>query len=143
MIIRKASSKDLKQVAEIYAEVYSEGPYHEKWDSKMVAKKTKESLNDLIIYVAEIQKKIVGFIIFYDFMWDRGKRAYIEDMGVLKEYRGQGIASKLFKKAEEVLRKKGVSKIILDVSTKSKALKLYERIGYKKSGYVQMEKRLK
>jgi ribosomal protein S18 acetylase RimI-like enzyme len=143
MIIRKARSKDIKQVAEIYREVYSEEPYYENWDSKALAKKTRHALNDLIIYVAEVKKRAVGFIIFYDFDWDRGKRAYIEDVGVLKEFRGQGIAGKLFKKAEEVLKKRKVSKIILDVSTKSRALNLYEKIGYKKSGYIQMEKRLK
>lgn len=143
MIIRKARSADSRDIAEIYREVYTEKPYNERWNLSALVKEIKDELHYMDIYVAGIQKKVVGFIIFYDYAWDRGRRAYIEDIGVLKEYRGQGIAGSLIKKAEHVLKKKGVSKMILDVNLESKALKLYEKIGYKKSGYIQMEKRLK
>jgi ribosomal protein S18 acetylase RimI-like enzyme len=143
MIIRKARSKDSRDIAEIYREVYTEKPYNEKWNLAALVKEIRDELKYMDIYVAGIQKKVVGFIIFYDYPWDRGRRGYIEDIGVLKEYRGHGIAGGLFKKAEQVMKKKGVSKVLLDVNLESKALRLYEKIGYKKSGYVQMEKRLK
>ena len=95
-------------------------------------------------YVAEIKGQIVGFIFFYDYMWAKGRRGYISDLGVINKFRGMGIATKLMKKAEDILKKRRVERIKLNVYTDATfVLRLYQKLGYKKTREIKMEKRLK
>jgi len=142
MIIRKANSKDLKQIAEIYKEVYSEAPYHEKWNKKMALERVRDELEDGKIYIAEVEKKVAGFIAFSTYEWFDGKWGYIDDFAMLKEYRGMGIGKMLMKKAEDDLRKAKARVIDLRVHKKAKAFNMYKKLKYKENGYIDMEKKL-
>ena len=143
MKIRKATKKDLKQILNVYQKEYSRKPYSERWDSKLLARKLKMHLRWNQVYVAIIEKKIVGFIIFNYYEWHDGWRIYIEDIAVSKEFQGKGARKALLKKVEEEAKRKRVVVIVLDVKTKSKAYKLYKKIGYKKVPYDKMEKKIK
>jgi len=142
MKIRKAKEGDLPEIAKLYKESYSEKPYNEKWTDKSVSARLGDLFSWTKIYVAVIDKKIIGFIIFYSFLWDTGNKGYIEDLGVDKKYRNKGIAKKLMEKAEIELKKLGVKKILLDVNIKSLAINLYKKIDYKKTDYIKMEKKI-
>ncbi len=142
MIIRKANSRDSKGIAEIYRRVYSEAPYHEKWSKKTALERVRDELEDGKIYVAEVEKKVAGFIAFSTYEWFDGKWGYIDDFAILKEYRGRGIGKMLMKKVEEDLRKAKVKVIDLRVHKKAKAFNMYKKLKYKENGYVDMEKKL-
>ena len=144
MKIRKAEKRDLRAIAKIYRQVYSEKPYNEKWPDKYLITRINEIFHQMKSYVAEIKGQIVGFIFFYDYMWAKGRRGYISDLGVINKFRGMGIATKLMKKAEDILKKRGVERIKLNVYTDAtSALRLYQKLEYKKTREVKMEKRLK
>jgi ribosomal protein S18 acetylase RimI-like enzyme len=142
MIIRKAKSGDLKDIAEIYRKAYSESPYYEKWNRKMALERVRDELEDGKIYVAEVEKKIAGFIAFSTYEWFDGRWGYIDDFAMLKEYRGRGIGKMLMKKVEDDLRKTGVRTIDLRVHRKAKAFNMYKKLKYKENGYIDLEKKL-
>jgi ribosomal protein S18 acetylase RimI-like enzyme len=142
MIIRKARSKDAIDIADIYRRVYSEAPYHERWSKKTALGRVRDEMEDGKIYVAEVEKKVAGFIAFSTYEWFNGKWGYIDDFGMLKEYRGMGIGKMLMKKAEDDLRKAKIRVIDLRVHKKAKAFNMYKKLKYKENGYVDMEKKL-
>ena len=143
MKIRKATKKDLKQILKAYQKEYSRKPYLERWGSKFLARKLKMHLKWDEIFLATINNKIVGFVIFDFYEWHDGWRIYIEDIAVSKEFQGKGAGKALLRKVEEEAKRKRVAVIVLDVKTKSEAYKLYKKIGYKKVPYDKMEKKIK
>ena len=60
-----------------------------------------------------------------------GSEGWIGGIGMLPQYRGVGIGSRLMHEAEKILRNKGVREISLEVIEGNyRAQKLYERLGY-------------
>ena len=144
MKIRKATKKDAKAISEIYKKVYSEKPYLELWKDEVILEKINENLKWQKIFVAEDNGNIIGFIFCYTFLWWNGMRGYIEDFGILKEYRGKGVGKKLLRYAEDKMKELNVNLIWLDVNKKAiVAKKLYKKRGYRDSGYIKLEKKLK
>ncbi len=142
MIIRKAKRSDLEEVSDIYRRAYHERPYNERWKKRTALKNIREEFDSGIIYVAQNERQIAGFIAFSIYEWDDGKRTYVEDFAMLKEYRGMGVGKSLMKKVISDSRKARVKRIVLDVHKASKAFNLYKELGFKENGYVTMEKKL-
>ena len=66
---------------------------------------------------------------------------WIEDIFVAEHLRGQGIASKAIELAEEILRRRGVTGVCMDVVPDNiAALKLYHRLGYDRLSTVTVRK---
>lgn len=137
---RKATKKDLNRVAEIWKKEYSKKPYNEKWKIKDILAKIKNYLKESKIYVATLDKKIVGFIIFKRIIWDDGKHLFIDEVVVSKKL--QGIGKALMSKAE----KEGKGCVLVELWTykEAEACNFYKKLGYKeiKDG-VMMHKKIK
>jgi len=85
------------------------------------------------VLVAEVNGKVVGFIIAYKFR----NRAYIDSLAVDPEWRGKGIGITLLRKLEELLANEGVKCISLSVKEFNReALGFYIRSGYSVKGVV-------
>lgn len=71
-----------------------------------------------------------------------GLTVLLEEVYILPEYQGQGIASYFFKEIEEKYVKLGNAKRLrLEVTASNiNAAKLYERLGFEKLEYIQMIK---
>ncbi len=63
-------------------------------------------------------------------------RADIAKLLVLRSARGQGAASLLMRRVEEVSRREGRTLLVLDTVTGGTAEKLYERIGWNRVGVI-------
>ena len=94
----------------------------------------KQYINDKIYYIcfiAEENKKIIGFII------GRNEAGvfWADWLGVNKEVRRKGIGQLLMIKLESSLHKKGVHKIWCDTRTTNKeSIRLLSKLDYKKLG---------
>ena len=76
-------------------------------------------------------ERLVGFIINGVGNHNGKLTAYNTGTGVLNEYRGQQIVNALYAHAFPDFRQKGIEKCLLEViSENSRALKVYERIGF-------------
>ena len=142
MKLRTITGNDVSELAKVYGEVYSEKPYSEKWNKEALERKIKGMLW-MRSYVAIENEKIVGFIFFYEYDWSIGKKGYIDELGVLKEFRGRGISSSLMNHAEKDLKKDGAKEVSLNVYTNAKAYKIYKKRGYRKTLIVMLKKKLK
>jgi ribosomal protein S18 acetylase RimI-like enzyme len=92
---------------------------------KILSDPTKE------IYIAVIENKIVGFIIFLM----RGPLVgYIQTIAVKPELRNKGIGTKLLKFAEDKIFHRTSNVFMCVSSFNKKAQKLYQRLGYEVIG---------
>jgi ribosomal protein S18 acetylase RimI-like enzyme len=94
------------------------------------------SSNSSILYVARfpsISSPIVGMVTLVIFQVPSGIRAHIEDLVVDHDLRNKGIAHALMKKALLYAQRQGANGVLLTSnSSRISALKLYERLGFKK-----------
>jgi ribosomal protein S18 acetylase RimI-like enzyme len=104
---------------------------------KDVARKLK--VNPEMLLVCETDGKIVGTVMIgYE-----GHRGWINYLGVLPEYQGQGLGRALMARAETLLAQRGCPKINLQVrASNTKVIQFYEKIGFRMDEVVSMGKRL-
>lgn len=124
MEILKMSETHIKDVAEIERECFS-SPWSE---NALREELTNENAR---FFVAENENGTLGYcgmhIVFGE--------CYITNVAVKEKYRGQGIATSLMKKLEEVMINENGDFITLEVRESNfKAISLYEKLGYKKVG---------
>jgi ribosomal-protein-alanine N-acetyltransferase len=121
VIIREYSMSDFKDVLEIDKEAFN--PRNPSFDMYVYLTYGSD------IFVADIGKKIVGYVVTMDLDQLRGK---IVSLAVRKEFRRSRIGEHLMRRAIERLREKGKKEIALEVRVSNKvAQKLYEKLGFR------------
>ncbi len=104
---------------------------------KDIARKMKVDPDMFLVY--EIDDKIVGTVM----VGYEGHRGWINYLGILPEFQGQGLGRELMEHAEAMLVARGCAKINLQIrATNTKVIRFYEGIGFKIDEVVSMGKRL-
>lgn len=124
--IRTASSHDFERIVELEKLCFPKELAYTRRQLYYLLMKANSS-----ILVETTESLIRGFIII---LYRRGTTvAGIETINVDPIYRKKGIGRRLLSATEKLLRKKGIQKIRLEVSTTNhSAIKLYENAGFKK-----------
>jgi aminoglycoside 6'-N-acetyltransferase I len=143
MKLRKATKKDLKEIAILFDKEYSKPPYNEKWESRILNKKLNDYLKNAKIIVLEKDNLIKGFVIYSSFDWWDGRRGFIEEIVVDSSEQGKGFGKKILQEVEKEMKKNGIKKCSLMSVLSSKAFKFYKHLGFKEEDYVSMVKELK
>ena len=144
MKIRKATKKDLKEVIDIMLTEFSKPPFNERVNFQDALKSLRFYFKLGEIYVAVIDKKIVGIVIFKIEQYWEGKVLIIEDLAVREEFKEQEVGKKLMNFVESYSKKKNIKRVLFITNKKSKALGFYKRLGYKEGkNRINMEKKLK
>lgn len=130
MKIRKATKKDFKEIARLIKNEYLKH-YKEKWTEKNAIKTLDYYWKIAEIFVAEIEKNIIGFVIIREEYYNNGKSIMIEELVVDGEFQGKGIGKKLMQFVEDYCKKNKINFIWLITGKKVDAFKFYEKIGYK------------
>ncbi len=94
--------------------------------------KLKEKLKnkDLVFLVARKDRKIAGFCMGY---YEAGGVFYITWIGVAKEARNNGVATKLVKHVEQKMKGKGMHKIACDIQKNNKeSISFFENNSFEK-----------
>lgn len=133
MKIRKSTSKDAKGIANVLVQSYNikdlkEGIYAYK-------NETKKNHNYI---VAEEEGKIIGIVTWLMHGLPKHQLCELDRIAVLPNYRGKGIARKLFNelvKDAKSFYKKNKSKLrklyLLTHADNTRAHKFYEKLGFK------------
>ena len=97
-------------------------------------RKSNEKGNLYIVY--EVDKKVVGFLIFNRYELERLRHAGTMGMGIREAYCNQGIGTKLIEfLISWAKEQKGLEKICLGVvSINDRAIKVYKRMGFVEEG---------
>ena len=127
--IRKATKKDLKEIAEILMKESSKKPYNEKYTLKIAIKEIRNFSKDNL-YVATTEKRIIGFIAT-QITSEIEKRAYVQELWLRLAYQGKGIGKNLVEFIEKMYKKKGIKIIRLVTKKNAKAFNFYKKLKYK------------
>lgn len=123
----------------------------DQWDEIYPDRETLETdIRQQEMYVIESDARICGFIIVNDDQppeygevnWNMaGRVLVIHRLTVAPDCQSQGFAQRLMRHAESLAKTNGCHTIRLDAfADNPRALKLYERLGYRRAGLVQFRK---
>lgn len=121
MILRHAQSNDAKELFSLEKRLFKEENY------PLSLASFKYHIKHNCLYVAEIEEKIVGYVL----VLIKRKKAKLYSLGVDDRFRGQGISTQLLKRALDEVVALGFEKMLLEVRTDNKsALALYKKFGF-------------
>lgn len=142
MKIEIPKKEDLIEVDRIAIQVHD---CHVKWrpdifehtDSIFSEEQFCNIINNKEIFIAKIDEKIVGYVLLSS--KERKQNGYryrkqldIDAIGVDRNYRNQGIGTKLINYVKKYAKEKGYTDLRLTVNEENKnAIHLYEKMGFK------------
>lgn len=144
MKIRKATKKDLKEIAKLMKEELFKPPFNERDSIKNVLKSLDFYYKKAKIYLIENNRKIVSILVFQIECWWEGNVIIIQDLTVKQEFQKQNIGKSLMKFLEKYATNKKIKRIYFETNKKSSAIKFYKKLGYKiNKERISMSKKLK
>ncbi|MBZ9622548.1 GNAT family N-acetyltransferase [Clostridium sp. FP2] len=124
--LRMATNDDAPEI-ERQSSIYFGLPEEEVDDKEDLEKPTIQLDNNFISYIAELKGIIIGKV----HISVTDNEGFIYGFGVIPEYRGKGYGREILCLALDILKKKQVDNIFLEVATENKkALGLYESCGF-------------
>jgi len=130
---------DLDQIVEIDIKVLGK-PRPEYWEMKIDIVENRSQISSL---VAEMDGKVVGFIIGGASRWEYGLPediGWIDTIGVDPEYQRRGIAQILFSEMANNLKKVGVKTINTFVTKRDwRLLKFFNSVGFQPGDMTNLE----
>lgn len=144
MIIRKATNKDVKEIAKLMLREFRKPPFNEKVSINAVLKSLKFYFKIGKVYVAVNKDEIVGVTVFKIEQYWGGPVIIIEDLAVKEEFKKQKIEKKIIQQIEDYAKINKISSISFSTHKKSPTVKLYNKYGYKtEKDTLFMKKKLK
>jgi len=138
-VIRTIVPSDLDRVVEIDIKVL-EKPRPEYWEMKLELVEKRSQISAL---VAELDGKVIGFIIGGASRWEYGvpeNIGWIDTIGVDPDYQRKGIAKILFTEMTNNLKKVGVDTIITFVKRRDPILlNFFNSLGFQKGDMINLE----
>jgi N-acetylglutamate synthase-like GNAT family acetyltransferase len=144
MEIREASIREIKAIARLMLDEFSKHPFKERATIDSVIKSLNFYFKIGKAFVAVIDNKIIGVIIFKTEQWWNGRVLLIEDLAVKDEFKNQGIGKQLLAKIENYAKRNKIKTITFSTNRKSSSIKFYKKQGYKvMANRISMEKKLR
>ncbi|HME51808.1 MAG TPA: GNAT family N-acetyltransferase [Candidatus Lokiarchaeia archaeon] len=147
--IREAKQEDSHQIIPLAIELYSIDAYTakdlvENYPEVFKAEWTKLNFSAWLIFVAEVEGSIVGYIKGRIIPWSSPvlilkNAAVVEEFVVDSSWRGQGIGRALMETFEETVHD-DVDRIVLNAGATNPAIAFYEKAGFRILSH-RMEKR--
>ncbi len=143
MKIRKAKKEDLENYLELRKKWLKE--YRKRINKKKYIKEFNDILSSKkrFLFIAEENKKVIGFLIGNIYFQNYKKIGYIDDIFVTKKERRKKVGTSLIKEFIKILRKRKIHKIKIGVEIKNeKAIEFYKKLNFKIT-YYEMEKKIR
>lgn len=139
--IKDPTLEDFDKVIEILNAIFERFPGHVEYKSEDIYQRISGT-RDPMILIANLEDRLVGFAICYE-----GRLTgfyHMRELGVDEEFRGKGIATRLYEEVERFARENGYKGVTLNTFNKFKdSLRLAIKRGYeiydldKAGGYVE------
>ena len=141
LVIRNIRPEDAGQIGKIQSSITKSGP---QIDFKYIIE-TKLQGSEDVSFVAEIDGKVVGYMISYLVYGGFGleKSAWIATLGVDPRFMGQGIGKRLAREILEAYKKKDIRYIFTSVRWDSAdLLSFFKTLGFDRSDFINLRKEL-
>ena len=141
MLIRRIKLEDADDISRIQAAITKS---RQKIDFIKIIKEQIRQNKD-ISFVAEIDGKVVGYMISYIIYGGFGleKSAWIATMGVDLKYMGKGIGKKLAEEIVRIYEERGITHIHTTVRWDSvDLLSFFKTMGFDRSNFINLKKKL-
>ena len=142
-----ATRADLESLLLLMRGLQLADPWEQPFDESTVRANLEELLRNAayggVYLVWDGPRPIAYLVVCFDFSLEyRGKGAWIDELFVEDEYRGQGVGTQLLDLAEEFARQQGARMLHLEVNHGNRAVELYRRRGFEEHDRFLMTKRL-
>ncbi|MFC4559797.1 GNAT family N-acetyltransferase [Virgibacillus kekensis] len=143
MIVREVKEADAAALAELTNAVESSSAYmlwepgERDMDSTRMKKRITAMKNEKnsSIFLAEDNQRLAGYLMAIGGNANRNKHAAYLVIGVLEEYRGQGVGTALFQKLEQWAQTKNIHRLELTtVAQNNGGVALYQKMGFEIEG---------
>jgi ribosomal protein S18 acetylase RimI-like enzyme len=137
--IRELEAADADDISVIYASIVRKPM---EVDFKALIEQHAQNKND-ICYVAELNGKIIGFMISYILTFGFGidKSAWIASLGVDPEFMGQGIGDRLARQIFTIYKRMGITRVYTSVRWDSTdLLSFFKTMGFDRSRFINLKK---
>lgn len=142
MKIRKAVKSDIREVSRIFKEEQSKEPYNNEINDSEAEKIIRNYFEEQTMYVAVEGKKTMGFVVGDKYNWIRGRTLWISEIFVDSKFQGKGIGRLLMEAIISHFRKDKISSVELLTHLNAPAENFYKKLGFKKTEYVKLEKKM-
>mgnify|MGYP005627087547 CR=1 FL=1 len=140
MRIRKASARDIPEVAGVLRSELAKAPYNEKLTQRQAESAVRSIVTSGVMFVAE-DRTIIGLIIAERYIWYRGPRIWVSALFIDSDHQGKGIGRKLLERVQQ--HYKNATGIELLAHRDASANIFYTKLGFRKSKYAKLEKSLR
>ena len=140
--IREIEQQDAEDIQRIRSLIKEEDA---DFDFKIIINEQAGGLNKQASIVAQIDNKIVGYMISNVLYAGFGlqKSAWIVSMGVDPDFMGQGIGKKLANKILEIYKSQGIKYVFSSVMWDSiDLLSFFKTLGFERSEFINLRKKL-
>ncbi|WP_180053597.1 GNAT family N-acetyltransferase [Acinetobacter sp. YH12236] len=120
-------------------QTFYEAQISEEISENTWAKLTSAGQDNMYGFAALIDEKVVGLVhvVEHDSSWTMRPYAYLQDLFVHPDYRGQGVARALIQHVYDVAKQRNCDRVYwLTQESNHKARLLYDKVA-KKTGFVQ------
>ena len=143
MLIREIEMNDAEQLNELIKKVESEAEYtlmgagerQTTPEQQLTQVERILGQENSTIFVAEEEGKLVGYLLCMGGSATRIRHSAYLVVGIVREYRGKGIGTKLFQILDKWAENHGISRLELTVVVKNEqAIALYKKSGFEMEG---------
>lgn len=141
--IRRWKADDVDEICEIFSLITNKGVDADF--KRMVLERAQKVGIEDGHFVAELQGKIVGFMISYILPFGFGAEdcAYIATMGVHPKYMDQGIGAGMTKEIFMFFKSRGITNVYTSVRWDSTdLLSFFKTMGFERSNYINLKQSL-
>ncbi len=136
--LRILTLKDLDAVTEIDFSLLGKRR-RDYWETRL----ERAEISGVPSLAAEIDGQMIGFILGTASGWEYGipeNVGWIDTLGILKDYQGQGIARLLFTEMVSMFKKVGVATIYVFVNWRDwDLLQFFDKMGFKRGDMINLE----
>ncbi|MDR4889752.1 GNAT family N-acetyltransferase [Fredinandcohnia sp. QZ13] len=143
MLVREITPEDAENFVKLTQQVENTSEYmHWEAGERKVSPDQQRKMIERIgsdenstIFVAEEDNQLIGFLMAIGGNARRNKHSVYIVIGILKDFRGKGVGTKLFKQLEKWALTQQIHRLELTVVTQNKAgLSLYKKMGFEIEG---------
>ena len=138
--IRKMEIFDIIDCAKIFVDAYQD-VYSEIWTIDTASARLLELHESAPNYsfVLITDDAVIGFISARPFSWNDGKRVWLEEIVIEKQYRGKGLGKLLMQTLFRECQSEGIVGFSLLSRIDSSAFKIYRKMGFRVSSWAHVE----